>query len=141
LTIERDRKRGTKVLLALLLVGGGGSSIARADCGYGVSSKHSRFFESALRDMTFEEYTGTAADDRSTSRKSEHKPSCAGARCSRPYESSKALVRVLTLRNETRLPASAAIPTTWPEAGAQCDGPFVPRPRRHASRLERPPKT
>jgi hypothetical protein len=128
------------MLLVLLLFGSGASSIGRAGCGYGVSSIYSRLLESTLHDMTFVEYSIAAPEDRSTPRNFEHKPPCAGPRCSGPYASPQAPAPALSLRNEPGLPADTTVPRTCPEASARWEDPFVPHPRLHTSPLERPPK-
>jgi hypothetical protein len=138
--IERACKRGTGVLLVLLLFGSAASSIARAGCGYGVSSKDSRWLESTLHDMTFVEYSVVAPEDRSTPRNSEHKPPCAGPGCSRPYGSPQAPAPALSVRDEPGLLADITVQTTCPETSTRWEDPLVPRPRLHTSPLERPPK-
>jgi hypothetical protein len=128
------------MLLVLLLFGSAASSIARAGCGYGVSSKFSRLLESTLHDLTIVEYSVAAPEDRSTPRNSEHKPPCAGPRCSRPDGPPQASAPAVSLGNEPGLPAGITVLTTCPEAVARWEDPVASHPRLHTSPLERPPK-
>jgi hypothetical protein len=138
--IERACKRGTYVVLVLLLFGSAASPIACAGCGYGVSSKYSRLHKSTLHDMTFVEDSVAAPEDRSRPRNSEHKPPCAGPGCSRPYGSPQAPAPALSRWNEPALSADITVPTTCPETVARWEDPLVPRPRLQTSPPERPPR-